>query len=179
MNLVLLFDRVLRKIKREYRQYVFKKSIGCRHNDFLLVENVILVNKNIQLGHNVSIYPNVSFFGDGPIIIGDNVAIGNGTIIYASKGNGVTIGKDTMIAAQCYIIDTDHGIQKGLPMREQPCKASPITIGEDVWVAANATVLRGSTIEDGAVVGAKALVKGTVPAGTIVAGIPAKEIKKR
>lgn len=179
MNLVLLFDRVLGKIKREYRQYIFRKKTGCKHKDFLLIGDVLLVNTNITVGHNVTIYPGVSFFGDGTIVLGDNVAIGNDTILYASKAGGLTIGNDTMIAAQCYLIDTDHGTQKGMLMRQQPCAAAPITIGKDVWIASNVTVLKGSVIEDGAVVGAKALVKGYVPAETIVAGVPAKMIKTR
>lgn len=67
-----------------------------------------LINRNITVRKNVTFYPDVMLFGDGPIIIGDNVDIGNGTIIYSSKnGGGVTIGNNTMIAAQSYIIDTD------------------------------------------------------------------------
>lgn len=60
------------------------------------------------------------FFGDGLIEIGDNVDIGNGTIIYASQnGGGVKIADNSMIAAQCYIIDTDHGICAGELIRNQ------------------------------------------------------------
>lgn len=85
--------------------------IGCNHNDFSIVGDITVINKNIKLGHNVTIYPDVMLFGDGEIVIGDNVDIGNGTIIYSSKDGGVTIGNDTMIAGQCYIIDMDHGIR--------------------------------------------------------------------
>ena len=99
MNLVLLFDRAVRKIKRSYKKYIFKKQIRCNHSDFYLVGNVTLINSNIKLGHNVTIYPDVMFVGDGLTEIGDNVAIGNGTIIYASKSGGVHIGNNTMIAA--------------------------------------------------------------------------------
>lgn len=77
--------------------------IGCNHNDFSIVGDITVINKNIKLGHNVTIYPDVMLFGDGEIVIGDNVDIGNGTIIYSSKDGGVTIGNDTMIAGQCYI----------------------------------------------------------------------------
>ena len=88
MNPVLLFDRILRKIQSEYRKYIFKNRIRCDHSDFSLVGKVTLINSNIKLGHNVTIYPDVMFFGDGLIEIGDNVDIGNGTIIYASKWGG-------------------------------------------------------------------------------------------
>lgn len=75
-------------------------------------------------------------FGDGLIEIGDNVDVGNGTIIYASKNGGVKIGNNSMIAAQCYIIDADHGIRGGKLIREQGTTVSPVEIGEDVWIAA-------------------------------------------
>lgn len=84
-----------------------------------------------------------------------------------------------MIAAQCYIIDTDHGMAKDNLMRNQENSVSPITIGEDCWIAANVTILKGSVIRDGAVIGAKSLVKGEVQPYTINVGIPAKKIKDR
>lgn len=179
MNLILLFDRVKNKVQRSYRKYVLKKRIGCDHNQFSLVGNVTLINTNIQLGKHVTIYPNVMFFGDGPIIIGDNVDIGNDTIIYASRDGGVTIGDDTMIAAQCYIIDSDHGMEQGRLMREQENSVAAVTIGSDVWLGNNVTVLKGSYIGDGAVIGAKAMVKGTIPENTVAVGIPAMGIKCR
>lgn len=57
---------------------------------------------------------------------------------------------------------------------ERPC-----SIGNDVWVGCNATILRGVTIGDGAVVGANSLVNKDVPPYAIVAGNPAKVIKFR
>ena len=84
-----------------------------------------------------------------------------------------------MIAAQCYLIDTDHGTAKKDLMRNQGNSVSHIEIGEDCWLAANVTVLKGSVIHDGAVVGAKALVKGEILPYTINIGIPAKIIKNR
>ena len=54
-----------------------------------------------------------------------------------------------------------------------------VIIGSDVWLAANVTVLKGSKISDGAVIGAKSLVKGEIPENAIAVGIPAKVIKQR
>ena len=180
MNIVILFDRVVNKIKRSYRKHVFRSKIGCEHNCFSLVGNVHLINTNIKLGKNVTIYPNVMFWGDGPITIGDNVDIGNGTVIYASKtGGGITIGNNTVIAAQCYIIDMDHGMASGELIREQADSVAPVEIGEDVWLAADVTVLKGSKIGNGAVVGAKALVKGEIPENAVAVGTPAKVKKYR
>lgn len=54
---------------------------------------------------------------------------------------------------------------------------APITIGNYVWIGANATVLAGVTVEDWAVVGAGAVVTKDVPLRTAVAGVPARVIK--
>ena len=86
MKSILLFiDRVINKILRTYRNYMFYAKTGCKAN---LVGRMTLINRNVVCGKNVTIYPDVMFFGDGRIEIGDHVDIGNGTIIYASKNRG-------------------------------------------------------------------------------------------
>ena len=177
--MLLLIDRIFQGVIRFYRKSIFKRSIGCNHKNFNLVGKVKLINRNITLGRNVTIYPNVMFWGDGPIVIGDNVDIGKDTIIYSSKNGGITIGNNTAIAAQCYLIDMDHGIQKDKLICEQENSVKSVIIGDDVWLGANVTVLKGSHIGSGAVVGAKALVKGEISNNAIAVGIPAKIIKYR
>ena len=107
------------------------------------------------------------------MIIGDNV------IIWASKNGGITIGDNTQIAAHTYIIDCDHGIKKDELINKQPLISKKIEIGNDVWIGANCTILKGSIIENGAVIGAKSLVNNHLPAYSINVGIPAKTIKYR
>ena len=153
--------------------------ISCPHSNFLLVGEISVINRNIKLGQNVTIYPGVMFWWDGKIEIGDNVDIGKDTVIYASKSGGVTIGCNSMIAAQCYIIDMDHGIKKETLIRQQDNAIEKGIIGNDCWLAANVTVLKGSEICDGAVVGAKSLVKGKVESNSVVVGVPCKIIKMR
>lgn len=176
MKIVFFISRVINKIKRLYRNRVFYERTGQRAR---LNGDIVLINTNLKIGKNVSIYPYVQIFGDGLIEIGDNVSIGTGTIIYASKAGGVKIGSNSMIAGQCYIIDTNHGIGRGAYIRSQSNTASAIEIGEDCWLGANVTVLKGSIIHDGAVVGAKALVNGELPANSINVGIPARTAKYR
>lgn len=171
-----LFDRLFHKILREYRNYSFYAKTGYKAK---LVGKITLINHNVKCGKNVRIYPDVMFFGDGIIEIGNNVDIGNNTIIYASKNAGVSIGANCMISAHSYIIDADHGIEKGIPMREQPNTVAPVKIGNDVWIAAGVKILKGSIVEDGAIIGAQAVVKGNIPHNAIAAGVPAKVIRYR
>ena len=155
---------------------------GTRHNEFTLYGDVNVINTKVTIGRGVAIYPNVTFWGEGSIVVGDNCSIGQGTVIFASeeaKGGGVTIGSDTHVAAQCYIIDMDHGIEKDIPVSKQENKVEKIEIGNDVWIAAGAKILRGTHLKDHSVIGANAVVKGEVPENAIAVGIPAKVIKFR
>jgi acetyltransferase-like isoleucine patch superfamily enzyme len=58
------------------------------------------------------------------------------------------------------------------------CHAERVVIGDDVWVGGNATILPGVTIGDGAVVAAGAVVTRDVPAHSVVAGVPAKVVRR-
>lgn len=153
----------------------FAKKIGCEHTDFHLLGDVTLINTDVKIGKNVTIYPGVMFWGDGQIIIGDNVDIGKDTVIYASKQGGISIGNNTRIAAQCYIIDMDHGVS--LSDRQDTVEA--VRIGQRVWIAAGCKILKGTVIEDDAVIGAQAVVKGHIDKNAIAVGIPARAIRHK
>lgn len=177
MKPILLFDRVKNKVRRMYRERVLFARTGQHAK---LMGHVTILNENLHFGRNVTLFPDVMIFGDGEVTVGDNVAIGNGTVIYASKaGGGVTIGSDTAIAAQCYIIDTDHGIAPNELIRNQSNTVAPVLIGSDVWIAANCSVLKGSVIENGAIIGAKSLVKSRIAQNSICVGVPARLLKYR
>jgi len=75
------------------------------------------------------------------------------------------------------IISYQHRHARGATIRSQPVDAKPIRIGRDVWLGANAIILAGVTIGDGAVVAAGAVVREDVPPYAVVAGVPAT-IKK-
>ena len=84
-----------------------------------------------------------------------------------------------MIAAQCYIIDCDHGMAKGRPMREQDVVSMPVHIGEDFWLGAGCKVLKGSNIHNGVVVGAQSVVTGEINEDSVAVGVPAHTVKQR
>lgn len=134
---------------------------------------------NLIIGNNVTIYPNVTFWGDGEIRIGDNVDIGYNTIIFSSKNGGVYIGNNVAIAANCYIIDSDHGIEKDKLIRNKRLVSGKVCIEDDVWIAENCTILKNSIIKNGAVIGAKSLINKKIDNYAIAVGIPAKVIKYR
>ena len=72
----------------------------------------------------------------------------------------IIIGDDCIIADSVHIYDHDHQFDDVLRLiKEQGYKSSPVKIGNNVWIGAKATILKGVTIGDGAVIGANAVAK--------------------
>lgn len=107
------------------------------------------------------------------ITIGKNVFFNTGCS-FQDRG-GITIGDGTMIGMNVTIATLNHGLPLETRNTTYP---SPVVIGENVWIGSNATILPGVTIGNNAVVAAGAVVTKDVPEDTVVAGVPAKVIKK-
>lgn len=95
---------------------------------------------------------------------------------------GVSIDDYSGLGANASVYDTDFHPINSIDRRNQHSIADAISkevvIGKDVWVAANAIILKGVTIGDGAIIGAGSIVTGNIPDKTIYAGNPAKKIKE-
>lgn len=117
--------------------------------------------------------------GSGDVIIGDRVTLNSGCVIYT--GNGITIGNDTSVAANCVFAPVNHGVKRDKTIREQdfaPSKGG-IVIEEDVWIGAGCVILDGAVLKRGCVIGAMSLVRGKVPEYSIYAGNPLKQVGTR
>jgi acetyltransferase-like isoleucine patch superfamily enzyme len=118
-------------------------------------------------------------------MVGDEAAIAIGAHSFVGFGAELDvalelrIGSHVLIAPGCFITDHGHAHRAGAPIDTQGNVARAVRIGDDVWLGAHAVVLPGVSIGDGAVVGAGAVVTRDVPAGAIVAGVPARVIRQR
>jgi 2,3,4,5-tetrahydropyridine-2-carboxylate N-succinyltransferase/tetrahydrodipicolinate N-acetyltransferase len=119
--------------------------------------------------------------------IRDMVEIGDGCVIMmgAVLNIGAQIGKNTMIdmnvvlGGRAAVGENCHiGAGTVLAGVIEPPSADPVVIEDDVLIGANAVVLEGVKVGKGSVVAAGSVVVNDVPKNTLVAGIPAKEIKK-
>ena len=108
--------------------------------------------KNIHIGKNVFINMGCKFQDQGGIFIGDGAVIGHNVVLATLNHAASPKDRGSMIPA-------------------------PIRIGKNVWVGANAVILPGVTIGDGAIVAAGAVVNRDVPENTVVGGVPAKVIR--
>ena len=104
--------------------------------------------------------------------IGKNVFINSGCR-FQDQG-GITIGDGTLIGHQVVLATLNHELN---PQTRGTIHPLPISIGKNVWIGANATVLPGVRIGDGAIIAAGAVVSKDVEVNTIVGGVPAKVMK--
>jgi acetyltransferase-like isoleucine patch superfamily enzyme len=99
---------------------------------------------------------------------------------YACISGKVRCGNGVRIASLVSIVGFNHGFDDpAIPINDQPHETLGITIGDDVWIGANAVILDGVTIGRGAVIAAGAVVTKDVPDLAIVAGVPAKVVRRR
>lgn len=103
--------------------------------------------------------------------IGRNVVVMPGCLMMSA--GGITIEDGAMIAANVQLISNNHDLYE-----RQVITCKPVHIGRNAWVGAGATILPGVTVGENAVVGAGSVVTRNVEADTIVAGNPARFIKR-
>lgn len=113
-------------------------------------------------------------------VVGDKLTTGSGTILNICEWTKVKIGEDCMLSHDIKIYSNDaHSIfdlttGKNINSSKEICQKRNIFIGNHVWIGMCATILYGSEIGSGSIVGADSLVKGAVPENCIVCGRPAK-----
>ncbi len=125
---------------------------GCR------IGAQVFVHGPVRLGRRVSLNPRVSIDGGrAGVVLGDDVRVATGVVIYAF----------------------DHGMAPDRPISAQPVRSRGITIGDDVWIGANAGITDGVSVGAHAVVAMGAVVTRDVPPWAIVGGVPARIIGDR
>ena len=131
---------------------------------------------HIEVNGNFYMYPTsgIRLRKNSKLTLGSGY-MNKGAYIHCEKS--ISIGDDVAISFNCYITDSDfHAIKDKDGKRLNP--PAPIVIGNHVWIGQGATILKGVTIGDGAIIAAGAIVTKDVPPSTMVAGNPAKTVKK-
>ena len=169
--------------------YVLIKLKGIKKRSIVSIGNNVNIHGNIDIRTResgcISIENNVYFDDDirlvaardGKIVFKSGCAIGKGTIINA--GENVEIGSNTLIGPYCLLQASNHGYKKNGPIKGQEYSHSPIKVGKDCWLGAKVVVLPGVVIEEGAIIGASAVVTKNISKYSINAGNPSKKISER
>jgi acetyltransferase-like isoleucine patch superfamily enzyme len=175
--------------------------IGLRHVRQIppVLNALVRLRKATVVGHRVRVWgrPIVANYGD--MVFGDRVRIrsivspsefvsmwggrleiGEGTFVnYGcafSANKLIKIGKDCMIGTHCIVMDNDyHHID--VDKRDLRPPSQPIIIGDNVWIGARVTILKGVHIGDYAVIGAGSVVTRDIPPYCVAAGVPARVVR--
>lgn len=176
----MMLSRFINKLISVYYKKLLEKNVGYKLPSVRVMGQLSFENGTLDIGENVVFWPGVTFSGNGRIQIGNGVKVGQDVILYAHNENGgVIIGDNTIIAAQTYIIDSNHSFEPDVLISEQPLTSKQVIIGSDVWIGANVTIIKGSIVHNGAVIGAKSLVNSEIGENEIAYGIPARNRGKR
>jgi len=109
------------------------------------------------------------------ITVGDYFYANHGLII--TDGASVSFGDNVFIAPNCCFTTAEHAIDP--EMRKAGVEiAKPITIGNNVWIGANCTVLAGVEIGDNSVIGAGSVVTKSIPKNVVAVGVPCKILRE-
>ncbi len=128
-------------------------------------------------GRKVMIWEHCQIDSPKKLELGSNVSINRGCIINAA--GGVRIGNDTLLGPGVIIYSQNHRFDsEDIPIRKQGYVLKNVEIGNNVWIAARATILPGVKIGDNCVVGSSTLVAKDIPPNTLVVGNPGKVVRK-
>jgi putative colanic acid biosynthesis acetyltransferase WcaF len=151
---ILLFRPFVSRLFKKWRILILK-CFGAKvaWSSHIYASVTIWAPWNLQIGENSSLGPNVDCYNQGKIRIGSN----------------------TIISQKTYLCASTHDYTK----KDFPLLLKPITIGNSVWVAADAFIGPNVSIGDEAIVAARAVVISNVETKAIMGGNPAKLIKFR
>ena len=138
---------------------------------------------DIAIADGVAIDAGTVLLSTGPRAPAPRIRIGAGTycnrFVFIDASLEIAIGENCMIGPFCYISDHDHGTALERTVASQELVSAPVHVGANVWIGAGATVLKGVTLGENCVVGAGAVVTRDVEPGEIVAGSPARVLRRR
>lgn len=154
---------IYRKVMRRVKMLILRRAFASVGRNFVFCPDDLFSYETIHIGDDVFIGSGAKFSAsESSISIGDKVMFGPGVTIMGGDHNTSVIGR--------YMSDIKD---------KRPQDDMPVVIEKDVWVAANAIILKGVTIGRGSIVAAGAIVTKSMPPYSIIGGIPAKVIKPR
>jgi acetyltransferase-like isoleucine patch superfamily enzyme len=176
---VVFIGKRVQLLNRNYLQI----GSGVTFQDGVYID--ALSKSGVSLGNNCNIGPMTIIQATGVITrLGVGLSVGSnsgvGAFSFIGCGGGVTIGSNVIMGQYVSFHSENHVFDDiEQPIRTQGVTREGISIGDDCWIGAKATFLDGAQVGTGCVVAAGSVVKGYIPAFSVVAGVPARVIKSR
>ena len=136
--------------------------------------------RELTVGPGAAISPNAVFSNARNITIGARISLGARCHLWAGPGAGrIVIGDDVLFGPEVMVTAATYRHGDGQPVTAQAMDEADVVIGDDVWLGTRAVVLPGARIGAGSIIGAGALVRGTIPPFSIAVGTPARVVGRR
>lgn len=133
----------------------------------------VTIGSNVHLGERFRLLAT-----PGAVVVIDDDCWFNHDISIVARTE-IRIGKDCLFGPYCYLSDNNHGTAKDMLIRHQEYSTSPLIVGSDVWLGVGATILKGASLGEGAVIAARAVVNKAVLTYEIWGGLPARRLGSR
>ncbi len=171
------------------RRVVVEHAYALISDRGLILEDGVTINAlsrdGVRLGRNVTIARGAMLVCTGVVAdVGVGIRIGNRSAVGAGSflggQGGIDIGDDVIMGPGVRIFSENHRFgDVARPIRTQGTARERVTIGDDCWIGAGATIVAGVAIGSGCVVAAGAVVTTNVPPLSVVAGVPARVVRSR
>ena len=137
-----------------------------------------MLQMKYAIPNSVGFHRNTYIYGNGVIQIGENTYFGKNTFVVSNpKESKIVIGQNCRISHGCHFRTEDN--DPSTLHLEKPVKLSnDILIGDNCWIGANVFVRGGVQIGNNTTIGANSVVTKSFPENSIIAGVPARLIKK-
>lgn len=167
----------LHTLARVYLLRIAGKKVNLGKNSIISRKADLVLKKSLTIGDNCYIGSYTCLdTSSGEINIGDQTTIGRFCMIHG----GTNLKDRIRLASHICVVPNDHLYKdKKIYIKNQGVVQKDIYIDSDVWIGAQATILAGSYIKEGCVIGASSLVKGNLDPYGVYVGIPAKKISQR
>lgn len=170
-----------KKIKWAFLALLNKPFLGKIGNKCYIGKTCyISKRKDLFLGDSVRIYPGMrtETQGGGKIVFGNNVSIGQNFHVVAVERK-LKIGNNVTISGNVFISNCDHTFyDENTTALEQPLVIKDTTIGEGCFIGYGVVILAGTHLGKHCIVGANSVVRGIFPDNVMIAGSPARVLKK-
>lgn len=167
---------LLKCFPRSVRRFLWDACSWSESIPFVALRYALIRSMAKRVGRNVYVGKYVTIKCFKGLSLGDNISVHNGCYIDAS--GGVSIGNDVSIAHRCSVLSSTHTWgDESRPIKYNAISFKAVDIEDDVWIGCGVTILCGSVIGSRSIVGAGSLVNGSISAGSLAVGVPAKRIK--
>ncbi|ULO08640.1 acyltransferase [Paenibacillus sp. 19GGS1-52] len=171
---MMYINMIIRVIYNLFRLNILKlfrhKGIFFTQIQFLSVNTRIDIrgrNSRLTFKGRVSARTGVTLaVRNGDLVIGNNVFFNNGCIVTCHER--IKIGDNCLFGPNVLFYDHDHIYGHGKIVNKEGYKKAPVELGNNIFVGANSVILKGSIIGDNCVIGAGTIIKGIIPANSLV-----------